>query len=183
MNSLYVFGLLSLIASLTASPTVGDSSPVFDSEQQAVKAAADIYNPLSIRTDREYMGSIYRRQGKYGYTVSVGERGANSMAIRVPREDWDNVVALWHTHGGSAPNHRYFSDIDTEVVQRFALPFYLADYTGFLKVYRPGDRTLLPLVARRLGLPAATGYARGELVRDRYNRSVRVRTRQSRSSS
>ena len=132
MNSLYVFGLLSLIASLTASPTVGDSSPVFDSEQQAVKAAADIYNPLSIRTDdREYMGSIYNAGRESTVIPCLWEN-----AVPIPWQSGfpGRTGITWLPCGTPtavlAPNHRYFSDIDTEVVQRFALPFYLADYTS-----------------------------------------------------
>ena len=183
MNSLHALGLLSLVSSLMASPAVGDSTPVFESEQLAAKAAADIYNPLSIRENREYMGSIYRRGGKFGYTVTAGRRGANSMEIRIPSVDWDNVVAFWHTHGNAAPDHRYFSDTDTEMVHKFTRPFYLADYTGFLKVFRPGDKILSAYAARRLGLPRVSGYALGEVVRDRHDRTVRVNTRADRRSS
>ncbi len=183
MSTPHALGLFSLVISLMASPAVGDCSPLFDSEQLAVRAAADIYNPLSIVEDREYMGSIYRRDGKFGYTVTAGRRRANTMEIRIPKMDWEQVVALWHTHGDAKPNHRYFSETDTAVVEQFSKPFYLADYTGFLKVFRPGDPLLSPFAARRLGLPRVRGYALGEVVRDENNRTVRVATRVSRRSS
>jgi len=166
-----------LIVSLSAAVTVNQSGAVYASVEEAVIAAADAYNPISIQEDREYMGTIFRSNNRFGYTVSRGPSRANSISIRVSAENWDDVVALWHTHGNAAPNHRYFSDVDTQTVERFQKPFYLADYTGFLKVFRPGQRTLSPFAARRLGLPAIRGYAVGEFVKDRFDRAIRVNTR------
>lgn len=174
-----VLGLIALIVSLSANLAVAQSGAVFDSVEEAAIAAADAYNPISIQEDREYMGTIYRSNNRFGYTVSRGSSRANSITIRISADNWDDVVALWHTHGNAAPHHRYFSQVDTETAERFQVPFYLADYTGYLKVFRPGQRTLSPFAARRLGLPAQRGYAVGEFVQNRLNRNVRVNTRLS----
>ena len=150
MKLFYSFVLLSL-SSLSASPAIAlNSQLLFESELEAVRAASDHYNPLSIYEDREYMGTIYRSGGSYGYTVSAGRARSNRIDISVPVTDWDNVVAFWHTHGDDAPNHRYFSDADTSMVNQFGKPFYLADYTGFLKVFSQGSNTLSSLAAAKL---------------------------------
>ena len=179
MKLLYAFGSLVLLSTLTATPAAGLCDKLFESEQAAVIAAADIYNPLSIREDREYMGTIFKSGNQFGYTVTPGRKGADSVDIRIPRVDWDNVIAFWHTHGDAARHHRYFSDIDTSMVKKFGKPFYLADYTGFLKVFKSGDKTMPAHAANRIGLPSDRGYAIGEFVRDRFNRTVRINTRSS----
>lgn len=183
MNSLYAVVLLALLAALESSAVTAQSLTLFDSELAAVKAAADIYNSLSIQEDRKYMGTIYQVGGQFAYTVTPGVRHVDAMKLSIPRVDCDNVVAFWHTRGDASPQHRYFSNIDTQTVEKFGRPFYLADYTGFLKAFRPGHRTLSIIAARRLGLPAARGSATGEFVRDRFNRTVKVSTRRSKQAS
>ncbi|NKB34047.1 MAG: DUF4329 domain-containing protein [Pseudomonadales bacterium] len=172
-----VLGLIALIASLSATAAVNQSGADYFTVEEAVIAAADAYNPISIQEDREYMGTIFRSNNRYGYTVTRGSARANSISIRVTAESWDDVVAFWHTHGNAAPNNRYFSRVDTETAERFDKPFYLADYTGFLKVFRPGQNTMTPFAARRLGLPGERGYATGEFVRNQFNQTVRINTR------
>ncbi len=179
MNSLRALALFAVLVVLDLSSVTAQPVSLYQSELAAVKAAADIYNPLSIREDREYMGTIYNVGCQFAYTVTAGVRGANSIEIKIPRVDWDNVVAFWHTHGGSSPEHRYFSDVDTQTVEKYGKPFYLADYTGFLKVFRPCGRTMSSFAARGLGLPFVRGFATGEFVTDDFNRRVKVNTRRS----
>lgn len=155
------------------------ASLLFTSELDAVRAAADRFNPLSILEDREYMGTIFETQGKYGYTVAAAASGKDNWRLSIPSMEWDRVRAFWHTHGDASPQHRYFSDADTRSVRKFGLPFYLADYTGYLKVFRPGDRTLSPFAAGRLNLPTQSGFAIGEYLRDKRNRVIKVSTRNS----
>lgn len=183
MSILSKLGCLSLISSLMVSPTIETSSARYASEQEAVKAAADIYNPISIYEDREYMGTIFRKSGKFGYNVSRGKKNADKISISIPAVEWDNVIAFWHTHGGADPINRYFSNQDTEVVRKYGKAFYLADYTGFLKVFRTGSKTMSFYSAARLGLPSMRGYATGEVVRDENNRTIRVKTRRNKISS
>lgn len=150
---------------------------IYDSELSAVTAATNIYNPLSIRQDREYIGTIVKQGNKFGFTVAASARFSDKSEIRVDQKTWRQSVALWHTHGGPRPSNRYFSATDTQTAERFNMPFYLADYTGYLKVFNPGDSTLTPFVARRLGLNTRRGYAIGNHVLDSYERPVRVNTR------
>ena len=140
------------------------SEASFASINEAALVAAEIYNPVSIREDREFMGSILQLEGRYVFTVTAGARGEDVVSIRIPKRLWPSVVAFWHTHGSAAPHHRYFSDVDTALVNESGLPFYLADHTGDLKIYRPGDATLSPFEAVRLGLPLQYGFALGSLV-------------------
>ena len=153
------------------------ASQLFASELDAVRAAADRFNPQSIREDREYMGAIFELEGKFGYTVSAASRRKDNWRLTIPSVEWDRVRAFWHTHGDVSPAHRYFSDADTNSARKFGMPFYLADYTGYLKIFRPGDRTLSPFAASRLNLPRQSGFAIGEYLRDKRNRVIRVSTR------
>lgn len=155
-------------------------SELFASEQEAVVAAMNSFNPLSIAEDREYMGTIFRQSGMFGYSVARGERHRDRFSMRLAGDEWDSVSALWHTHGDAYPSNRYFSDADTELVNRYKKALYLGDYTGYLKRYSPGDPRLSLFAARRLGLPAQRGYAIGEMVRDKNGRIVKIRTRQDR---
>lgn len=154
------------------------ASQLFLSELDAVRAAADRYNPMSIRENREYMGAIFESQGRFGYTVTATSSSKDNWQLKIPRVDWDGVRAFWHTHGDASSHHRYFSDADTHSVKKFGLPFYLADYTGYLKVFRSGDRTLNPMAAARLNLPRKPGFAIGEFVQDGSNRVVKVKVRE-----
>lgn len=149
----------------------------YNSELEAVIAAANTYNPLSVKEDREYFGIIFREREKFYFTVSKANRRSNSFQFKISAEQFTKATALWHTHGGIYSSHRYFSDTDTDSADRLKLPFYLADYTGYLKVFRPGDPTLSAFVARRLGLPRHNGYAIGSQVLDKFGRPVRIRVR------
>ncbi|MEQ8955582.1 MAG: DUF4329 domain-containing protein [Gammaproteobacteria bacterium] len=156
---------------------------LYATELEAVIAAADLFNPRSVREDREFMGTIFQSDGFFGYTVTAGAARANRISIAVPAHEWDRVVAFWHTHGDDAPMHRYYSQQDTTLVQRHQKPLYLADYTGYLKVFRPEHRVLSRYAAERLGLPARSGFAIGEYVQDEYRRRVRIRTLEDADSS
>ena len=153
----------------------GPGGAGFASEIEAVAAAANLYNPLSIRQDREYMGGILSGGARYYYTVSAGGSGSDQVQarIRVPRGF--KLVAFWHTHGAPAPARRYFSNVDTRLAREWNMPFYLADYTGELKVFVPGDGTLLRREAARLDLPAQPGFALGRAVEDAHGNRIRVR--------
>tara|TARA_R110002073_G_scaffold212558_2_gene372880 strand:- start:178 stop:741 length:564 start_codon:yes stop_codon:yes gene_type:complete len=153
-------------------------SLLFATELEAVIAAADSYNPRSIREDREYVGAIFEEDGKFGYTVAANPRRKDSWRLSVARVEWDRIRAFWHTHGDASPQHRYFSNSDTESVERLGVPFYLADYTGYLKIFRSGDRLLSPFAASRLNLPRQSGFAVGEYARDAVRRPVRVKVRE-----
>ena len=75
------------------------------------------------------------------------------------------MVAFWHTHGDRDVRNRFFSPIDADLVRTWQRPFYLADYTGLLKVLRPGQPVMSAFRARKAGLPAWHGIASGTIVR------------------
>ena len=56
------------------------SERYFNSELEAVQAAASHYNPISLREDREFMGTIYRSGNYFAYTVTAGEVGPTGYA-------------------------------------------------------------------------------------------------------
>ncbi|MEX2130160.1 MAG: DUF4329 domain-containing protein [Pseudohongiellaceae bacterium] len=176
--------ILNSTAGLTGQEnTAGISQEFYPSINAAVKAAADLYNPVSIIEDREFMGSILSFDDKFYFTVTAGQPGKDSVSIRIPKQLWQNVVAFWHTHGGAEPHHRFFSEVDTTLVNKLGLPFYLADFTGILKIYQPGDKVLSHREAARLGLPTQAGFAAGSTVftDDRNIMRVRIRRKQENS--
>ena len=69
------------------------------------------------------------------------------------------------------------------MANRFGKPLYLADYKGLLKLFNPGDPTISPISAGRLGLPPERGFATGSVVRDANNRMVRINTRADSTTS
>lgn len=168
---------LNLVTAYAKTLTEPCASQLYASELDAVRAAADRFNPLSIKEDREYMGAIFETEGKYGYTFSASARRKDNWRLSIPSIEWDRVRAFWHTHGDASSQHRYFSAADTSSAKKFGLPFYLADYTGYLKVFRSSDKTLNPISAGRLNLPRQSGFAIGEYVRDNLSRVVRVKVR------
>ncbi|MFN3164767.1 MAG: DUF4329 domain-containing protein [Pseudohongiellaceae bacterium] len=149
----------------------------YGSELEAVKAATDLYNPISIRQDREFMGTIYRSGRYFRYSVFANARGVDRFNFSVPVEQRDTLVAFWHTHGDASPLHRYFSQFDTRMVRQLGKPLYLADFTGVLKVFRPGSRVLSGFAAGRYGLPRSRGYALGEVVENKDAEPVDIATR------
>jgi len=162
---------------LATTATAGPAPQWYASELEAVVSAARQYNPQSIREDREFMGAILRHDDCYTFTVGTGDPGRDRIAVRIEIPADAEVVAFWHTHGARHPSHRYFSDVDTALVDAWQKRFYLADYTGTLKVIAPGMRTLSRHRARRLGLPPRTGYARGDVVSDAGGTPIRIATR------
>lgn len=152
-------------------------SSIYSSEKEAVTAAVNQHNPVSIFDDREFIGAIYETGEGFKFSVVPGTQRADQLEMRVSRGDVEHIVAFWHTHGNSHPKNRYFSDADTNVANTFAKPLYLAEHTGYLKVFEPDGKTLTAYNADRLGLPRASGYSVGKLAEDRYGRPIRVNTR------
>ena len=173
-----ITALLLLASTPQAAANQAAEQEWFATELAAVAAAASRYNPVSIREDREFMGAILYDGECYGYTVGAGERGRDQITVRITVDDDVDVIAFWHTHGAKYAGNRYFSDVDTRLVEKWQRPLYLADYTGALKVIAPGERTFSSLRARRLGLPARVGYAAGRTVTDASGKRARISTRE-----
>ncbi len=149
----------------------------FHSELEAVVAAAQHYNARSIREDREFLGAILSDGDSYTFTVGAGRPRQDRITLRIEIPAGTEVVAFWHTHGAQRSSNRYFSAVDTALVERSQKPFYLADFTGMLKVMTPGAKTLSGPRARRLGLPARSGYAKGAVITDTAGQPIRIATR------
>jgi hypothetical protein len=168
-------GVLTLLN--TPAVLAGQQRDWFASELDAVMAAASRYNPVSINEDREYMGAIVRQHDCYAYTVAAGQRRRDRITVRISVDAGADVVAFWHTHGAAYPGNRFFSDVDTRLVEKWQKPLYLADFTGALKVMFPGGRKLSTIRARALGLPTRAGYAKGQVVRDANGKPAKILTR------
>lgn len=144
----------------------------FASIEEAVAEASNRFNPESIDEDREFMGAILKYNDvsdlghAYTYTATAGDPGAGQVTIKLKLSNEFKVVAFWHTHGGVYWSRKYFSDVDTSVANHWGLPFFMADYSGKLRVFNPGDKTLSLRKARTLGLGRNRGYAKGSIVKD-----------------
>jgi hypothetical protein len=142
--------------------------PRFHSELAAVEEAVSIYNPTSVARDIEFMGGIYLQeingQLVYGYTVGAGEAGHDQVSVSIRLPQYSRLVAFWHTHGAEHWTRRYFSEVDTRLANEWDVPFYLMNAEGELRVYRPGDRVMGSLQARRMGLSERGGVAEGRLL-------------------
>ncbi|KEQ17645.1 DUF4329 domain-containing protein [Endozoicomonas numazuensis] len=153
-------------------------SPSFVSEVAAVASACNIYNPVSIQEDREYIGAVLKHKttNHYHYTVAAGESGEDRIHAEIVFPKEYEVIAFWHTHGAGKGSRHYFSKYDTALVQQWNKPFYLSDSSGYLKVFNPDDRIMSSYQARKVGLGHAKGSAKGNKVRDSRGETVRIRT-------
>jgi hypothetical protein len=87
------------------------------------------------------------------------------------------MVAIWHTHGDSKFSNKFFSPNDTRVAKQLSKPFYLADYTGMLKVFNPNDKLKSSTLPKASYQRLPWGASRGTLIRDPAGKTVRIRTR------
>ena len=174
-----LFGLTSALLAFATVSSAEEARMVqqpYATEVAAVTAAANRFNPDSIRKDREYMGTILEKDGLYFYTYTVGHRGHDEITTLLPDSEFGKTVALWQTHGRVSHKNRFFSPSDTDVAKRLDLPFYLADHTGELKVYNPGDATLPILTAQRKGF-YVRGASEGSVVKDDQGNTVAIATK------
>ncbi|MEC8859037.1 MAG: DUF4329 domain-containing protein [Pseudomonadota bacterium] len=141
----------------------------FTSETQAVIHAANIYNPVSVEEDREFMGIIFSETSNgitlYGYTVGAGHAGHDQVTVTIQVPAGAQKVAFWHTHGAPHWTRNYFSTTDTKLAEQWQIPIYLAAPDGKLRLYEPGDSTLGWRRARQLGLAGEDGASSGKLVK------------------
>lgn len=148
----------------------------YSTEVEAVRAAANRFNPVSMHEDTEYIGAILQKGSEYFYSAQRGHAGEDQVSLRLRYPRTYKLVAFWHTHGAAAHERLYFSELDTKVAEQTGLPFYLADFSGELKVFQPGDEKLSLRKARKLGLPIKNGFAIGKTVSDRFGKLVLICT-------
>lgn len=152
----------------------------FNNLIDAVVAASNLYNPLSIQQDREFIGAILQDKngdGEYLYTVAAGLPGNDRVTTRIQVPRAYELVAFWHTHGAAHWTREYFSKIDTDLVRNSHLPFFMSNHVGELLVFKPGSPTLSKSRAVRLGLGRQRGYARGaKIINQATGRAVAIAT-------
>ncbi len=152
------------------------ANATFNSQLAAVQAAANQYNPLSVAQDREFIGAILQHNGGYRFTVGQGMSGEDTVSVRIALPRGARVVAFWHTHGAAGHARKYFSAVDTALVNSWNKPFYMADAAGVLRVFSPGDNTMTAMQAGRLSLGRQAGYAKGSKVIADDGQRVRIAT-------
>ena len=148
----------------------------FSDELSAVIAATHLYNPVSIKENREYIGAVikHKHSARYYYSAVAGKAGKNSITATLIRPKGYTLVAFWHTHGAGGDSHLFFSDEDVRLVEQFQRPLYLADSSGYLKKFSPGGKTLSRYQARKQGLRAGKGYAKGTRMKDNNGDFIQI---------
>jgi len=81
--SLSHYMLIASLQSMDSNVMAHITGPVFDSEEAAVKVAAAIYNPVSIRENREYIGAIkFGLPAQQGYAAGKKVTDGSNRPIR-----------------------------------------------------------------------------------------------------
>jgi hypothetical protein len=151
----------------------------YPSIEETVIAAANRYNPRSVKKDREQVGAVLRDDhGHYYYTHAEGGVGKDTIRFSVPLPKCYDLVAFWHTHGSKKPERKYFSDVDTQIANKLKRPIYLGDPGGNLRVFNPGDSVFRSTVRvpRGRGARVPRGSAEGALVKDGSGQKILIRT-------
>jgi hypothetical protein len=185
---IWLAGLLSLVlvqvhTALADTATQRMSGEGYSSMLEAVRAASDKYNPVSIATDTEHFGVIFKKEvqtstsaPRFTYTHAAVRSGQDSFRFKVRPAPDETLVAIWHTHGRRHPLHRFFSECDIATAHKLGLPFYLADYTGILKVYDPANGVSGYSTGKKAGR-VRSDRSGGTVVKDVEANAVRIRVR------
>ena len=136
---------------------------LFADELAAVATLSACYTAPSAHEDREYIAAILKQKDGYRFVVQPAEAGADQVRLRFQRHPEEILVALWHTHGKAGAHRHLFSPGDTALVAQMAVPFYLSDPWGTLRVFSPGDAPRRRL--RESGLRAPRGSTPGTVLR------------------
>lgn len=117
------------------------STAEYDTAEEAAAAASSIFNPMSVKYDQEIGGGIIRNPetGKYRFTYTMGTKARGNVQMVIRKKPSEELVAMWHTHGGEGHQRDIFSAHDEKAVQSIGVPFYMANHKGALKILTPKD--------------------------------------------
>ncbi|MEM9623672.1 MAG: DUF4329 domain-containing protein [Pseudomonadota bacterium] len=165
----------------------------FADQLSTVIAASNRYNADSIARNREHVGAILKRKLRkptpesgsvgYFYTHGVGADHQAPVEFAIAKPKRCELIALWHTHGAEASDRHYFSPEDVRSADDLDVPIYMTNFTGRLKVYKPGQRKIgYRRVSRDGSLPMPRGAANGKLLSHTDGSSIRIRTKHAKSA-
>ena len=142
----------------------------YTSADEAATAAINLYNPESIKTDREAIGIIFKYKGSW-YHSQVKWGAAGTWENSISKDDLTSGYDLkagqvpsdsecsgaWHTHGGPGglqwrglwpvyKNAEGFSAADLQWPLLNKTPMYLGTPKGYVKKASPLDEGQLPPV-------------------------------------
>lgn len=116
----------------------------FSSPSDAARDAIRMYNPRSIRENREYGGTIYRLPGstKFSYVtppnIQPSERTTGSVSTAQQLPTGAVEAGRWHTHGKTENfTDEEFSQTDLMLAYARKIPSWLGTPKGAIKVAVP----------------------------------------------
>lgn len=116
---------------------------LFRSPDAAAKDFGRLYNPVSIRRNRELAASIYevKRNGRYYYAYSKPAKGTidASDPSKAPAPAGTRTVGDIHTHGAEIAKYdnNHFSDADIDGITADGHIGFVVTPKGYLKRYNP----------------------------------------------
>lgn len=136
---------------------------VFTSELAATMAAVDRYDANSVVHNQEHLGVIIRCKNNRFFYLH-GKTGVAPVALSVAIPIGCKLSALWHTHGGTSVDRKYFSPTDTRIASKLGVPIYMSDHKKTLRVYYPKGRFVKVKKERGSFLPYPRYIALGQVV-------------------
>ncbi|PHN08263.1 SpvB/TcaC N-terminal domain-containing protein [Flavilitoribacter nigricans] len=121
---------------------------LFRSPTDAAKDFGRLYNPVSIKRNREYAATIYevKRNGRYYYGYSRPARGTvdASNPAQAPAPARTRTIGDIHTHGAELEKYdnNNFSKADIKGITRDRHIGFVVTPKGYLKRYNPWARRI-----------------------------------------
>lgn len=107
----------------------------YDTVEEAVTAAAGIFNPFSIESDREIGGGIVQdKQGKFYFTYTLGDPGKGAVKMRIRKPKSHNLVGIWHSHGKHNTGRSFFSKGDVKSARKLGVDSFMVDGEGTVRM-------------------------------------------------
>ena len=139
-----------------AGPRGSQPSEPFKTMDDAAVAAVQEYNPISIKEDLEYAGSVCKLPKKQGFIFSIPNIGTKDGSVPSQCPKGTEEVANYHTHGAGfkndpadsserySPQDRRWANgirkIDDAIFIGPAQPLYLATPSGTIKRFDPNTK-------------------------------------------
>lgn len=128
-----ILTVLAIVALVTVASARADEflwSPVYDTLDEAATAALGTAVAMSLEHDEpvEYMGGVYKLNGKYLYTFPVTQGKAHRVEADIAYPTAATLVGLYHNHPREGADR--FSVIDVRTARELDVTSYIAAPVG-----------------------------------------------------